>query len=122
MARNYKRKVKQVVKNTHGLTLFFVVLFFIIGAVGGYFGYAYVTKPDTFELLGEKEITLTVGDTFVDQGFKAIAFGKDVSDKVEIDGTVDTNIEGTYVLTYTVNNLKYNGVKRCRVVNVVANS
>lgn len=119
MARSYKRHVKRAVKNTHGLTLFFVVLFLVLGAVGGYFGYTYLTKTDTFELVGEKEITISVGETFTDEGFKAVAFGKDVSNKVEIDGQVDTSTEGTYVLTYTVNNLKYKGVKRCRVVNVV---
>ena len=119
MAKSYKRHVKRAIKNTHGVTLFFAVLFLALGAAGGYFGYSYLTKTDTFELVGEKEITLNVGETFTDEGFKAVAFGKDVSDKVQIEGNVDTSTEGTYVLTYTVNNLKYKDVKRCRVINVV---
>ncbi len=119
MARRYVRKIKKAVNNTHGLTIFFVVLFFALGAVAGFFGYKYVTKTDTFEVVGDKEITLTVGDTYTELGAKAIAFGKDVQDKIVIDGTVDTATEGSYVITYTVSNLKYKDVKRVRVVNVV---
>lgn len=119
MAWNYKRKATKAIKNTHGLTIFLVLLFFVVGAVGGFFAYRHLTKDDVFELVGEKEITLNIGDTYTDEGYVASAFGKDVSDKVVVNGQVDTTKEGVYVVTYTVDHIKYKDVKRCRVVTVV---
>ena len=119
MARSYKKQAIKAIKKTHGLTIFLVLLFFAAATLGGFFAYRYVTKNDTFELVGEKDITLSVGDTFTDAGYKVSAFGKDISSKVEVAGEVDTTKEGVYVLTYTVNHIKYKDVKKCRVITVV---
>lgn len=88
MARSYKKQAVKAIKKTHGLTIFLVLLFFVAATLGGFFAYRYVTKNDTFELVGEKDITLSVGDTFVDEGYKVSAFGKDISNKVEVSGAL----------------------------------
>lgn len=114
------KQVAKVVKSTHWVTLLCVIMFLIIGIVAGFFTYKVITKEDRFQLIGDKEITINVGDTYEEKGITIIAFGKDISDKVVITGTVDTTTEGTYNIVYTVDNFKYKNVKRIRTINVVS--
>ena len=118
MARNYKKQAVKAIKKTHLATIVCVVVFLAVGIVGGFFAYNHFTKDDKFELIGEKDIVLTVGDTFVDEGYVVSAFGKDISDTVVVTGAVDTSQEGVYVLTYTSSHIKYKDVKKCRVITV----
>ena len=122
MARKSKeqRVIEKVIKKTHGLTIFLSLLFLVIGAVGGWFGYSFISKNDTFEVVGEKEITLTVGDTYTEQGCKAVAFGKDLTSNVKIQSDLDTSKEGTYFVVYTVETFKFKNIQKVRVINVVA--
>ena len=54
-------------------------------------------------LLGGTELTLEVGDTFIDAGARATdAVDGDVSGDIVVTGTVDTTAVGTYILTYSV--------------------
>lgn len=58
-------------------------------------------KPE-IKLKGDAEMTLTVGDAFVDPGFSCVDnVDGDCTSKVTITGTVDTSKVGTYTLTYT---------------------
>ena len=63
------------------------------------------TKP-TLTLLGDSVMYVQVGTTFVDPGATAVDITDgDISSKVAIDGgPVDTTTDGTYVLTYSVEN------------------
>lgn len=115
-----QKAVEKAVKKTNGTTIFCAVLFLIIGAVGGWFAYTTVSKNDTFEVVGEKEITLTIGDSYVENGCKVVAFGKDITSEVEIESDVDTTKEGTYFVVYTVDNFKFKNIQKVRVINVVA--
>lgn len=70
-----------------------------------------VERPDSiinFYLKGgdsEATITLNVGDTYNEPGYAIIdSVDGDLSDKVEVTGSVDTTKAGTYTLTYTVIN------------------
>lgn len=57
------------------------------------------------ELIGEEEVTISKGEKYNDLGAKAVdSTGKDVSDKIRIDNTVNTNKEGTYTVTYSIGN------------------
>ena len=114
-----QKQVETAVKNTHGLTIFFVVLFLVIGAVGGWFGYGFVTKNDAFEIVGEKEITIELNGTYEEQGCKVVAWGKDETSRLKIESDLDTTKEGTYFVVYTVENFKYKSVQKVRVVTVV---
>lgn len=118
--KNVERYAKNVVKKTHIATIMCAILFLVLGVLGGWFGYKTISKNDTFELVGKKEITLSVGETYTELGAKIVAFGKDVSGDVEITGVVDVNTEGTYFVTYTINNFKFKDVKKVRTVKVVA--
>ncbi len=119
--KNFNKTAQINIKKANPIVLVIVVLCLVVGLVVGWISYKSVTKNDTFILIGQKEITLNVGDVFVDEGVKVISFGNDISNNVKVEGEVNTLKAGEYVLTYTVNNFKYNGVKKIRVVKVVEN-
>ena len=59
----------------------------------------------TIELIGEENVTVSVGSEYKDAGFKAIySDGSDASDKVDVDNAVDTSKEGIYTVTYYAGN------------------
>lgn len=113
------KKVEKAVKNTSpkiiAVTLIFLVLGLILGVGSCYF----LTKNDKFEIIGEKDITLNVGDSYVESGAKVIAFGKDLSNQIEIESDVNTSVAGIYVVKYKVNNFKYKDIVRVRYVTVL---
>lgn len=121
-----KQKVKktaksEVKKQVKKRPIFAIVLFLLlaVGGVGGFFGAKFLTANDTFALVGEANITLTVGEEYVEEGVTIISFGKDISDKVEIESNVDTSVAGEYYIKYTVEGLRFGSVARYRYVKVV---
>ena len=57
------------------------------------------------ELLGEENVTISVGDKYKDAGVKATySDGSDASVEVDIDNAVNTSKAGTYTVTYSVGN------------------
>lgn len=66
-------------------------------------------------LKGESEITIYEGTTYEEPGYLAYDDKKnDLTDKVSISGTVNSNTIGSYVITYSLNNIKVT-----RTVNVI---
>ena len=131
-SKKTSKKIGKQLKKVSPLTLFLAVVLLVVGAVGGFFGFKYLMKNDCFELIGKDEITLTLDETYIDEGVKVIAFGKDDSDKVEIETNLTRNEdgsysatnkeEGTYYIIYRVSNLKYGTifkVQKIRLVNFV---
>lgn len=57
-----------------------------------------------FELKGDAEMLVPVNTPFVDPGVKATLRGVDVNNKVEVNGSVDTNTIGLYNVTYSAVN------------------
>lgn len=55
-------------------------------------------------LEGDATMVVAKGSTFVDPGFTATMKGEDVTDKVEVSGSVDTSTSGVYTLTYSTVN------------------
>ena len=54
------------------------------------------------ELLGNKAINIGVGSKYVEPGYKAIDYmNGEVTDKVKVETTLDTNIPGEYVVVYS---------------------
>ena len=54
-------------------------------------------------LNGENKISINQGEIYVEQGAKAIDnCDGDISDKIEITGTVDTKTAGTYTIKYSI--------------------
>ena len=101
MARKSKlEKTVDKQRKNHPVAFFLVVLFLLLGALGGYFTLKFLTKEDCFLVLGEQTIYLDLGESFVDDGVKIIAFGKDISSnvKIERDENFMTNLSGLFVV------------------------
>lgn len=110
-----KRKSKK-----QGIGFIAAVLLLAVGGVVGFFTAKHITRNDVFEIIGEQTITLSVGETYQDEGAKAISFGKDISSKIVSDTNVDYSTVGTYYIRYTVDDIRYRGVERYRVIIVEA--
>lgn len=115
MAKSYKSKIKKSVKNNPILFLVFVIVFAVCG-VGGYFFSNHMIGNDKFEILGEKTINLTLGERYEDEGAIAISFGKDITDKIQTENTIDFERPGQYYIKYSVDDIRYNGVYRYRTI------
>jgi len=82
------------------------------------------TKPDTtppvITLIGSPEITIEVGEKYVDPGATAKDDRDgDLTDKIKVDNPVDTSKPGDYIVTYTVSDSAGNTAKATRTVHVV---
>ena len=78
--------------------------------------------PD-LQLVDGTTITVPAGVEFVDPGATAIDdIDGDITDKIEVSGTVDTAIAGTYRLTYSVTDRASNNSTVVRTVNVGPNA
>lgn len=124
--RTTKKVTKQLKKVSAG-ALFLAAILLVAGAVGGYFGVKYITRNDCFEIVGKDEITLSLNETYIDEGVKVVAFGKDDSSKVKIttnlktneDGSFYAESEGTYYITYNVENLKYGTIFKVQKIRLI---
>ena len=122
-----KKETKKIVKKTHIGVWVCVIIFAVVGIGGGIFASHMICKNDCFEVLGEKNITLEIGEnfTFTEEGVKIISFGRDISDKVEIktnipeNGVIDTSVEGDYYVIYTVDDIKYGQIQKVRTITIV---
>ncbi len=74
--------------------------------------------PPIITLRGEANLTLYVGSTYEEQGVDVSDNCDDVSSRVEMTGSVDTNTIGTYTLTYTVTDLSGNQSSVVRTVTI----
>lgn len=116
---NKKVKKNKIIKLKISKTTKIVCLFlFIFSFLGGILTTYILTKNDKFEIIGPTEIVLNVGEEYVEQGVKIIAFGKDISSKVKIVGTVNTLIADDYVLEYTVDNFRFLNYKLYKKITV----
>jgi len=62
-------------------------------------------KPE-LQMKGEKEITLKLGEEYVEEGASAKAKEEDISNRIQISGEVDNQKVGEYVIRYLVTNPK----------------
>ncbi len=131
MARKRKSALAKSVKKLSALSICLIVLFFVLGVGAGYFTVYSITKDDTFEVLGQKNITLNVGDeyTYEELGVKAIAYGKDISGDVKIEyqgfaissgGTaiIDTSAEKLLRVIYTFDDGKFGKITKVRLITI----
>ncbi|MBQ8615011.1 MAG: hypothetical protein IJ415_00350 [Clostridia bacterium] len=126
-SKRSKKKAQKQIKKLGAGVIITAVLLLIVGVVGGYFGVKVMTKDDCFTLIGKDELTLTLDETYTDEGVKVIAFGKDDSDKVEIETNLKKNEDGTYYaeeaatyyITYTVNDFKYGTLFKIQKIRLI---
>ena len=118
---------KSEAKTTFKLAVVFCLLF---GALIGYISLKFVCKNDQFEINGSKNITLSVGDTYIDEGANVVAFGKNANDKINIEvfenntsigglDKIDTSRETTYQIVFTVSSLRYKNIKLIRTLQII---
>lgn len=82
--------------------------------------YADVTPPEIV-LKGETSLTLTAGGTYTEPGYTATDdVDGDITDRVEVSGSVNCNRAGTYTITYTVKDSFGNTASVIRTVKVKA--
>ncbi|MBQ8909259.1 MAG: DUF5011 domain-containing protein [Clostridia bacterium] len=113
---NLKKVAKKHVKKKPWLILLVFVI--ALGAVGGFFAADYLTKNDTFEIIGEQTIYLNVGQKYEDEGAKVISFGRDVSHKIKSENTIDESQPGEYYIKYSIDDFRFGKVCRYRYVIV----
>ena len=133
-----ERTLRRAIKRLHPLTKVIAVLALLIGIAGGVAFTHFAFQNDRFTLKGQTQFSVDLGADYVytEQGVEAVCFGRDVSDKLQVQTTLEkdangnyiipTDKEGVYTITYTVDCLKFgekapNGViKRIRVFAVTA--
>ena len=121
MSKKVRNKVNKILKKQlTGVSLFFAVLFLIIGIVIGFYLYNINNKEgfSKIELNGNGIVNLKVGDNYNEEGFTMVIDDYDYVDMVLVNGSVDTSKEGVYVITYTLNEDGHN-IILTRVVNVM---
>lgn len=75
--------------------------------------------PPTISLIGDSTITIYKGDNYTEQGIKAIdEYDGDISKNVVVEGKVDTNTIGDYILTYKIKDSSNNESVIKRTVKV----
>lgn len=78
-----------------------------------------VTAPE-LTLVGESIIILSAGDIWTEPGCTAVdVVDGDLTDQIVITGEVDTNVPGSYLLTYEVADTYHNSAKIERTVQIV---
>ena len=121
MSKKVRKKVNKIIKKQlTGVSLFFVVLFLIMGIVIGFYIYNINNKEgfSKIELNGNGIVNLKIGDNYNEEGFTMVIDDYDYADMVLVNGSVDTSKEGVYVITYTLNEDGHN-IILTRVVNVM---
>lgn len=123
--------LEKSVKKLPAISKIIITFFFIVGVVASFFVCKLICKNDCFEINGTKNISIVVGDEYVDQGVTVIGYGFDLNSRVNIEvylnntklnglDEINTSEEGFYQIVYTVSSLRFRDVKLIRTVNIVA--
>ena len=81
--------------------VFVVISILLVIVLGGFMAYNYLLLP-RIELKGSKKITIDYKEEYVEKGYSANYFDKDVTDEVKVKGKVNSEKLGEYEVTYTV--------------------
>lgn len=119
MAKRSKKNIEKV-KKKHPFAFIVVIALFAVGIFGGYFTVKTLTKNDTFELIGEKHITLTLGQSYQDEGAKAVFFGRDMSGEIVTENNIDYSSVGQYYIKYEFSNFLYKDITIYRYVTIIS--
>ena len=127
----HEKKLKKAIRKTHTGYLVVIALSLIIGAAVGYFAASFVAGNDCFELNGQKETEIKIGQElkYTDEGIKYVSYGKDLSGAYAVttnltmagNGTYtgDTSSEIEYYIIYTITEGRCEGMTLYRTFNVI---
>lgn len=118
-----KKEVEKILKkHITGVSLFFAIVFLVIGMIGGYILYDMTTNEEIeetkIELLGDEIVNINLNETYTELGYTFIINGINYNDVVIVDGTVDSSKTGTYLINYYLNDDNYH-ITLTRIVNVL---
>lgn len=120
------RKNKSHIKKLSLKTLCVSLCLFILAGALAAGATWFVSKDDCFTILGKEEVNLIVGDRYVDDGVKVVAFGIDDTDKVTIETNMEQDAdgyyvleEGTYYIKYLVDNIKYGSIFKVEKIRLI---
>lgn len=121
------RSAKKSIKKTNGKTIIAVVLSFVLAIVLGAGVCFLLGKNDQFTINGNEEVTLTLGQTYKDEGVKIIEFGMDLSNKAVVETNLSKNENGEYYaeyadkfyIAYTVKSIKFGFVYSVQKIRFV---
>ncbi len=81
-----------------------------------------ITTPPTITLNGSSYITMNAGSKYTDPGYSAKdAKGNDITARVNVSGSVNTNVAGTYTIKYSVTDSYGNSASKTRTIKVNSN-
>ena len=127
----FAKRAKSEAKKLPNIAKIFIVFFFILGVAASFLVCHFLCKNDCFEINGKKSYSISVGETYVDDGVKVIGFGQDLTEKVTVKvydanknllsglDAIDTSEEAVYQIEYTVDSFRFKDVKLIRTVTVV---
>ena len=101
-----------------------IVFLMVIGLLTGCHditteGFTKITHYPSFTMQGDNPLIIELGATFTDPGVIAMEGDDDITDKVNVSGSVNTNEVGFYSLTYSaINKDGFAGTARRQVVVV----
>lgn len=102
-----KRKMKRQVKYFVIAVLALMILTMLV---------IYVKQENGLKLVGEKNIVVNLEEEYVEEG--VLYKGKEVTEKVKMEGRVDYKKLGTYTITYTYQTPKGKKIKTKRIIEV----
>lgn len=121
------KKATKELKKLGAKSIISAIICLVLGIGIGAGAWFFVCRKDKFDLIGQDELSLTLNQTYTDQGVKIIAFGKDVSSQV----IIETNLEpqgnniygatesGTYYIKYTTQNFKYGKLFKIQKIRLI---
>ncbi len=81
-----------------------------------------VTTPPSITLSGNTYMNISAGSNYKEPGYSARdALGSDITARVSISGSVNTNVAGTYTIKYSVTDVYGNYASKTRIVKVNSN-
>lgn len=120
MARRKTNQLQKIVKKTNPFILLLFALIFVGAGIGGYFFSQSKIANDKFEIVGDKTITMVLGDQpYQDEGAVAISFGRDISDKIVAEENIDYSVAGRYYIKYSVDDIRYKDIYRYRTIIIL---
>lgn len=129
-SRRTNKQVNKAISKIGFAGIVIALVFMLLGCgVGGGVIY-FLSRNDCFVINGREEITLTIGENYVDDGVKVISFGRDLSDSCVVDtdliinqdGSYTASEIGTYYIKYSVDDIKYSKiftVEKIRLITFV---
>ena len=103
-----------------GLLILISILIITASMLSIYLYYYLKTSVIDLNLVGDDNVTINLGDTYIDEGVSAYFKDEDISDKVNVTNNIDNYKVGTYEINYSVN-YKNKSAKKVRMVSVIDN-